>query len=150
MTIEIMDKGTILVSLCKEDMHFSYRHSVLSENGYILLSASFSLENGDKDASLDIMKENMAKRKAKQPLEYPSCGSFFKRPAGNYAGTLIDQCGLKGTSVGGAEVSEKHAGFIINKGGATADDIYRLSKIVSDTVKEKTGYVLEPEVIFLS
>ena len=88
----------------------------------------------------------MAKRKASQPLEYPSCGSAFKRPTGHYAGALIEQCGLKGISVGGAEVSEKHAGFIINKNKATATDVIDLLKLVADTVFEKTGVRLEPEI----
>lgn len=88
----------------------------------------------------------MRARRQKQPLEYPSCGSAFKRPEGHYAGALIEQCGLKGVSVGGAYVSEKHAGFIVNKGGATASDVIALIKLVRDTVYERTGIMLEPEI----
>ena len=93
------------------------------------------------------MDDFMDRRKTKQPLEYPSAGSVFKRPEGAFAGTLIEQCGLKGKTVGGAQVSEKHAGFIINIGGATCDDVMDLVKLVQDTVKTQTGYTLEREII---
>ena len=147
---EFLDRDGNTVTLYNKDMDFSYRHSILSVNGFIMLKAVFELKDGDREASFAIMQENMEKRKEKQPLDYPSCGSFFKRPEGNFAGTLIDRCGLKGVSVGGAAVSEKHAGFIINKGGATTGDIRELAKLVSGTVLAKTGYKLDPEVIYLS
>ncbi|OGO87384.1 MAG: UDP-N-acetylenolpyruvoylglucosamine reductase [Clostridiales bacterium GWF2_36_10] len=134
------------VVLTKQDMNFYYRHSVLSENSYTLIKATFELKNGDNEAIRTKMDEFMRMRKDKQPLEYPSCGSTFKRPKDNYAGCLIEQCGLKGFSIGGAEVSEKHAGFIINKGNASANDIIKLIDYVSDFVFEKTGVRLEPEV----
>lgn len=149
VSAECLDKEGNVVTLYKNDMDFSYRHSILSANGFILLKAAFELKTGNREASRAVMQENMEKRKAKQPLDYPSCGSFFKRPEGNFAGSLIEQCGLKGVSVGGAAVSEKHAGFIINKGKATAGDICALAELVSETVRKKTGYKLEPEVIYL-
>jgi UDP-N-acetylmuramate dehydrogenase len=92
------------------------------------------------------MQELLQRRKDKQPLEYPSAGSTFKRPVGYFAAALIDECGLKGASVGGAQVSEKHAGFVINKGGATSDDVMKLIDLVQKTVFEKKGVVIEPEV----
>jgi UDP-N-acetylmuramate dehydrogenase len=95
------------------------------------------------------MDDFLGRRKAKQPLEYPSAGSTFKRPEGNFAGALIEQCGLKGKSIGGAQVSEKHAGFVINKGGATTQNILDLIDFVQATVKNETGITLEPEVIVL-
>lgn len=130
----------------REDMAFGYRTSRLNRENLILLSAEFKAESGDKNAIRTRMDELMAKRKASQPLEYPSCGSAFKRPVGHYAGALIEQCGLKGVSVGGAQVSEKHAGFIINRNNATATDVIGLLKLVADTVLEKTGVQLEPEI----
>ncbi|MDD4165315.1 MAG: UDP-N-acetylmuramate dehydrogenase [Eubacteriales bacterium] len=133
-------------TLTKEEMRFSYRKSILSENGYILVNASFLLDEGDGKAVKSKMDAFMSMRREKQPLEYPSCGSTFKRPKGNFAGHLIEQCDLKGYSIGGASVSEKHAGFIINKGGAAANDIIKLIDFVSDTVFEKTGVKLEPEI----
>ncbi|PKM62911.1 MAG: UDP-N-acetylenolpyruvoylglucosamine reductase [Firmicutes bacterium HGW-Firmicutes-21] len=134
------------IVLTKEDMSFSYRKSVLSDNGYILLKAAFELKKGNYDEIKTKMDTCICLRKEKQPLEYPSCGSTFKRPVGNYAGALIEQCGLKGSSIGGAAVSEKHAGFIINKDNATANDIIKLIDYVSELVYEKTGVRLEPEV----
>ena len=110
------------------------------------LSAVFSLTPGDPEAIREQMRELMGRRKASQPLEWPSAGSTFKRPAGHFAGTLIDQCGLKGLTVGGAQVSEKHAGFVINRGGATSADILALIQKVQTAVLEQTGVRLEPEV----
>jgi len=129
-----------------ENMEFGYRKSCLNNTNLIMLSASFVLENGNADEIKVIMDGLMAKRKASQPLEYPSCGSAFKRPVGNFAGALIEQCGLKGLSVGGAQVSEKHAGFIINREKASSSDVIKLMNLVSDTVFEKTGVRLEPEI----
>ena len=111
-----------------------------------MLSASFTAEKGIAEEIRVIMDGLMAKRKSSQPLEFPSCGSAFKRPVGHFAGSLIEQCGLKGLTVGGAQVSEKHAGFIINRENATASDVIALLGLVSDTVFEKTGVRLEPEI----
>jgi len=134
------------VVLTRAEMGFSYRKSVLSQNGYILLNAAFALRKGDPDKIRAAMDNFMRLRREKQPLEYPSCGSAFKRPPNAYAGALIEQCGLKGYAIGGAQVSEKHAGFIINKDNAKANDIIKLIDYVSDTVFEKTGIRLEPEI----
>ena len=136
--------------LSGEEMAFGYRHSLLSDYpDAVVLSAVFSLMPGEPAAIRDRMRELMAKRKASQPLEYPSAGSTFKRPAGYYAGTLIDECGLKGLTVGGAQVSEKHAGFVINLGGATCRDVRLLIEEVQTRVFSKKGVRLEPEVRIL-
>ena len=129
------------------EMALGYRTSVFKTNGDIILFAKYNLHTGDKSAIKAQMEDIMGRRKSKQPLEYPSAGSVFKRPEGAFAGTLIEQCGLKGKTVGGAQVSEKHAGFIINVGGATCDDVMELVKVVQDTVKAETGYILEREII---
>lgn len=134
-------------SLSNEEMDFGYRHSLLSGHpDAVVLSAVFQLTTGDPAAIRDGMRDLMSRRRASQPLEWPSAGSTFKRPAGYFAGTLIDQCGLKGLTVGGAQVSEKHAGFIINRGGATAADVTELIARVQERVFEQTGVRLEPEV----
>ncbi len=131
----------------KEEMDFSYRHSLLSDHPEaIVLYAEFTLATGEKETIRAAMQELMARRKEKQPLEYPSAGSTFKRPAGHFAGALIEQAGLKGYTVGGAQVSEKHAGFVINVGGATCSDVLRLMENVSRRVEEQFGVTLEPEV----
>jgi len=132
-----------------EDMELSYRHSIFSKERYIITEIEFELEKGDGEEILEKMQELIAKRKDKQPLEYPSAGSTFKRPEGNFAGTLIEKSELKGFSVGGAEVSEKHAGFVINKGNATAKDVKDLIKKVQEKVYSDSGVKLEPEVIFV-
>lgn len=132
--------------LTKNEMQLGYRYSIYFDNKFIITSAKFKLTPATKQDIKLKMDEFMTKRKLKQPLEFPNAGSIFKRPKGNYAGTLIEQCGLKGFSVGGAEVSKKHAGFIINKGTATAEDVIKLISIVKKTVFEKTGYNLEPEI----
>ena len=130
----------------REEMDFSYRHSLLTDHP----EAVVQLSPGDPAAVRERMRELMEKRRAGQPLEYPSAGSTFKRPEGHYAGTLIQQCGLKGLTVGGAQVSEKHAGFIINRGGATCADVMELIREVQRRVLEETGVRLEPEVRILS
>ena len=112
----------------------------------IVLGAKVKLESGDPDAIKAKMDDLMARRKASQPLELPSAGSVFKRPEGYFAGTLIEQCGLKGFAVGGACVSEKHAGFIVNKGGATCADVEARIRAIQDTVLQATGVELEPEI----
>ncbi|MBK6088113.1 UDP-N-acetylmuramate dehydrogenase [Ruminococcus difficilis] len=130
-----------------EELALGYRTSVFKTNGDIILFAKYKLAQGDPVAIKEKMDDVMNRRKTKQPLEYPSAGSVFKRPEGAFAGTLIEQCGLKGKTVGGAQVSEKHAGFIINIGGATCDDVMGLVKLVQETVKAETGYFLEREII---
>jgi UDP-N-acetylmuramate dehydrogenase len=141
-----INKNLEIITLSAEEMNFGYRKSVMADNELILVSASFTGENGSKEEILQKMNELMAKRRASQPLQYPSCGSAFKRPEGHFAGALIEQCGLKGKSIGGAQVSEKHAGFVINKGNATATDVIDLLNYVSETVFEQTGVRLEPEI----
>ena len=133
-------------TLTTAEAELSYRHSVFTDNGALVLSAKVSLAQGDPLQIRARMEELMARRKQSQPLEYPSAGSTFKRPAGHYAGTLIDQAGLKGLTVGGAQVSQKHAGFIINTGGATCRDVEELIRQVQAAVLEKSGVTLEPEV----
>lgn len=128
------------------DCDFSYRHSAFSDGRRMVLSAQLELAPGDPQAILARMEELSAQRQAKQPLEYPSAGSMFKRPQGHFAAALIDQCGLKGFLVGGAQVSEKHAGFVVNRGGATCEDILTLVDRVRNIVREKTGVELEMEV----
>lgn len=129
------------------EMGLGYRTSVFKTNGDIILFAKYSLHTDDKEMIKARMDDVMGRRKSKQPLEFPSAGSVFKRPEGAFAGTLIEQCGLKGKTVGGAQVSEKHAGFIINIGGATCDDVMGLVKLVQDKVREETGFFLEREII---
>ena len=128
---------------------FSYRHSFFQENGGLVLKTRFRLTVGDRAAIGEEMAALAEKRRAKQPLEFPSAGSAFKRPPGHFAAALIDQCGLKGCSVGGAQVSEKHAGFLINRGNATCADMLRLMGHVRDTVLRETGVLLEPEIRIL-
>ncbi|MBE6578417.1 MAG: UDP-N-acetylmuramate dehydrogenase [Ruminococcaceae bacterium] len=137
------------IVLTKEELGLSYRHSRLQEEELLLLSAAFRCEEGDPKEIKGEMDKNMNARKEKQPLEYPSCGSAFKRPAGYYAGALIQEAGLKGYSMGGAQVSEKHAGFVINKGNATADDVKALLAYVQKTVYDQSGVLLEPEIKIL-
>ena len=129
-----------------EQCDFSYRHSAFSDGKRLILEAGFRLEPGDRTTIQDTMRELSARRKEKQPLEYPSAGSTFKRPEGHFAAALIDGCGLKGLTVGGAQVSEKHAGFVINKGGATCADILELVERIKAKVFDSTGVKLELEV----
>ena len=131
-----------------EELGMGYRHSLFTGRGCIILSALFRLQR-DPEGPAAVgarMEEIYSRRKEKQPWEWPSAGSTFKRPEGAYAAALIDQCGLKGLQVGGAKVSEKHAGFVINAGGASCADVLALIGEVQRVVKEKTGYSLEPEV----
>ena len=132
--------------LDNEAMELSYRHSAYENSNLVITAASVRLAPADRNEIKSTMNDILARRKEKQPLEYPSAGSTFKRPEGNCAGALIEQCGLKGVSVGGAQVSEKHAGFIINRGGATAADILSLIKHVQARVKAQTGVSLETEI----
>ncbi len=145
-SVEIMDKCGNISTLSNEEMGFSYRHSVLEESGDIVISAVFSLHSKPADEIKARMKELMGKRSASQPLDMPSAGSAFKRPVQGYAAALIDEAGLKGYQVGGAAVSTKHAGFVVNMGGATAADVRALLARVSDKVFENSGVRLEPEV----
>ena len=145
-SVEVMDMSGNLTVYSNEQMQFSYRHSVLEDEGGIVVSATFRLSPADPAEIKAKMKELQGKRSASQPLDLPSAGSAFKRPVGGYAAALIDQAGLKGYSVGGAAISTKHAGFAVNLGGATAEDVRNLLKQVSDIVFEKSGIRLEPEV----
>lgn len=133
--------------LTGEELAFGYRRSLLTDHPEAaVLGAVFRLAPGDPGAIRERMRELMAKRRASQPLELPSAGSTFKRPPGQFAGTLIDRCGLKGLTVGGAQVSEKHAGFVVNRGGATCADVLELIRQVQERVEAETGVRLEPEV----
>lgn len=145
-SVDVMDLQGNIRRYTNEEMGFSYRHSVLEEQSGIVISAEFVLEKKPVEVIRERMKELMGKRSASQPLDKPSAGSAFKRPVGGYAAALIDQAGLKGFSVGGAAISEKHAGFAVNLGGATAQDVKMLLKQVSDRVFEHSGIRLEPEV----
>ena len=130
-----------------EELSFSYRHSLLADRpDVVLLSAVFALSAGEPEEIRSKMDELMTRRKASQPLEYPSAGSTFKRPEGYFAAALIDECGLKGLTVGGAQVSEKHAGFVINRGGATCADVTALMAEIQRRVWKEKGVRLEPEV----
>ena len=135
-------------TLKKEDMRLGYRSSVFKKSGLIIISLTFALKKGDKAEIKAEMDNLLNRRKQKQPLEYPSAGSTFKRPEGYFAGALIEKNGLKGLTVGGAQVSEKHAGFVINRGGATAADVKALIGKIQKKVFENDGVMLEPEVIF--
>ena len=145
-SVEVMDAGGNIRNLSREEMEFSYRHSILEDQGGIVISAVFKLEKKPTEEIKARMKELMGKRSASQPLELPSAGSAFKRPVGGYAAALIDQAGLKGCQVGGAAISTKHAGFAVNLGGATAQDVKELLQQVSDKVFENSGIRIEPEI----
>ncbi len=138
-----------IITATADELELGYRDSIFKRNGGIILSATFKLNLGNKNEIRLEMDGLIERRKLKQPLEFPSAGSTFKRPEGNFAGTLIEQAGLKGVSVGGAEVSVKHAGFIINKGGATASDVRRLIEKVKEEVFLQNSIRLETEVIFI-
>jgi UDP-N-acetylmuramate dehydrogenase len=145
-SVEVMDFEGNIRHLSNAEMGFSYRHSILEDEGGIVISAVFALRKGATEEIRGKMKELMGKRSASQPLDLPSAGSAFKRPVGGYAAALIDQAQLKGYQVGGAAISTKHAGFAVNLGGATAEDVKTLLKNVSDIVFERSGIRLEPEV----
>ena len=144
--VRIMDMTGEARWITNEEAAFSYRHSAIEDNPWIVVAAEFELTPKAEEEVWAKMKELIGKRRASQPLDLPSAGSAFKRPVGGYAAALIDQTGLKGFQVGGAAVSEKHAGFVVNLGGATAADVQELLKAVSDKVFERTGIRLEPEV----
>ncbi len=147
--VEVMDLAGNLKTLSAEEMEFSYRHSRLEDEGGIVISAVFDLMPKPVEEIREQIQDFLSRRKNSQPLDLPSAGSAFKRPVGGYAAALIDQCGLKGYQVGGAAVSTKHAGFVVNLGGATASDVYQLLQEVSDIVFRDTGIRLEPEVRIL-
>lgn len=146
ISAECVDEKGMLHNVTSDGLDLGYRHSIFSKNGWLITKAAFRLEKGNKEKIKSRMDELMHRRKDKQPLEFGSAGSTFKRPEGSYAALLIEQCGLKGTHVGDAEVSVKHSGFVINKGNASFKDVVELIRIVRETVLEKTGYQLECEV----
>lgn len=149
VSAEYIDADGHICSISADDMDLSYRHSIFCGKNFIITSVTVKLEENDCNTIKSAMDECIKKRTSKQPLEYPSAGSTFKRPSGSYASLLIEQCGLKGLSVGGAEVSTKHSGFVINKGGASCSDVLTLCEKVRNIVKEKTGYILELEPVIL-
>lgn len=144
-----IDREGKIVELSADEMKLSYRHSVFSENNFCILSVTLELERGNKDAIKAKMSELVQKRRDKQPLEYPSCGSTFKRPEGYFAAALIEECGLKGFTIGGAQVSEKHSGFVINRGGAAFEDVMELVGHIKKVVREQKGVELECEMLIV-
>jgi len=147
--VNVMDQAGNILTLNNETMEFGYRSSVIRNRPFIVLSAVLTLEEGDKEQIKQKIKVLAEKRREKQPLEYASAGSTFKRPEGYFAGKLIMEAGLRGFSIGGAKVSDKHCGFIVNTGNATAQDIFEVIQEVQERVKEQFGILLEPEVIRL-
>lgn len=146
---EYIDENGNIRTIFADDMNLSYRHSIFAERKCIITSVEMELEKGKAGEIKSAMHECMQKRVSKQPLEYPSAGSTFKRPEGSYASLLIEQCGLKGFAVGDAQVSEKHSGFVINKGSASCSDVLELCENVRNIVSRKTGYILELEPVVL-
>ena len=149
VSADVLDRSGRLISLSRDELELDYRTSCVAAMDYIVVSAVFRLQKGDTDTIKALIKELAVKRRAKQPLEYPSAGSTFKRPQGFFAAKLIEDAGLKGVSVGGAMVSEKHSGFVVNTGNATAKDVCMLTDMVKDKVKQQSGVDLELEVIKL-
>ena len=147
--VTVLTREGELLTLSKEEMNFGYRTSVVKEKGYVVISAELQLRKGDREEIRKVMDELKERRVTKQPLDMPSAGSTFKRPEGYFAGKLIMDAGLRGFSVGGAQISEKHCGFVVNKGDATAADVLGLIGEVQKRVQEKFGVALEPEVKFL-
>ncbi|HOL13772.1 MAG TPA: UDP-N-acetylmuramate dehydrogenase [Bacillota bacterium] len=145
-TAKAMDMEGNIIQLTKQDLHLDYRHSVFMEKRLIALEATFSLERGDREGIARKMEDLTERRTSKQPVDMPCAGSVFKRPPDNFVGPLVEKAGLKGYRIGGAEVSTKHAGFIVNVGGATCQDVLDLIKFIQATIKEKFDVVLEPEV----
>ena len=147
--VKYLDENGDPQTICKADCNFGYRHSCFMEKKRFILGAEFELTPKPKDEIISFMEDIMKRRIEKQPLDKPSAGSSFKRPEGYFAAALIDECGLKGKSIGGASVSEKHAGFIVNNGDATCRDIVRLADLVSDTVYKEKGVRIEKEMIIV-
>ena len=145
-TVTVLTRDGDVKTLTKDELELGYRTSNVLKNEYVVLEGVIALEKGNKEEIKAKMDEYALARKTKQPLEYPSAGSTFKRPEGYFAGKLIQDSGLKGFTVGGAQVSEKHSGFVINKGNATAADVMELIRQVTAKVKEDTGVTMEPEV----
>lgn len=146
LEVTVIDENGDLKKIAKEDLELGYRTSIIAKKGYIVVGAVIGLKEGDKEEIRGLMNELKEKRVSKQPLEFPSAGSTFKRPEGYFAGKLIQDAGLRGFRVGGAMVSEKHCGFVINTGDATAADVNNLMRQVSDIIQEKFGVPMEPEV----
>ncbi len=144
-----IDENGGLCEMSAEDMKLSYRHSIFAERGCVITSVTMELQQGEPSAIKARMDELMHKRRDKQPLEYPSCGSTFKRPEGYFAAALIEECGLKGCTVGGAQVSEKHSGFVINRDNASYEDVIALTKHIKNVVREQKGVELECEMLIL-
>ena len=148
-SVTVMDQKGNIFEIPAEELQMGYRTSIIKTAGYIVLNAVLSLKEGNPEEIKKLTRELSEQRISKQPLEYPSAGSTFKRPEGYFAGKLIMDSGLRGYQVGGAQVSEKHCGFVINTGDATAEDVCSLMKNVIEIVHEKFGVTLEPEVKFL-
>ena len=147
--VEYCDENGDLFTVSGDDAGFSYRHSLFSDKKLYVMKVVFRLNKGNKKEISDKVAELNERRRDKQPINFPSAGSVFKRPEGHYAGRLIEECGLKGKSIGGAQVSEKHCGFIVNTGSASANKIYELIQLCKKTVFEKQKVKLEPEIKFL-
>lgn len=148
-SVRVMDMAGNIKEITAADLQFGYRKTALQNSGLIVTAVTVAMERGDVDAINAKMADFSQRRISKQPLEMPSAGSMFKRPPGYFAGTLIDQTGLKGYSVGGAQVSTKHAGFVVNTGGATAADVLQLIRDVQDKVMAAHGVLLQPEVLVI-
>ena len=149
VSCRFVDENGGLCEMDAKDMELSYRHSAFSSRKCVITSVTMKLQHGDKAEIKAKMDELMGRRRDKQPLEYPSCGSTFKRPEGYFAAALIEECGLKGYTIGGAQVSEKHSGFVINRDGASYDDVMQLVAYIKKTVMDKKGVELECEMLIL-
>lgn len=147
--VRLMTPDGVIVEKSAEEMHFSYRHSILKEEPLIVLDAAIALAPGSRQEIRAKMEDLASRRREKQPLEYPSAGSTFKRPEGYFAAKLIEDAGLRGFAVGGAQVSEKHCGFVVNRDNAAAADIYTLIREVQKRVRQSSQVTIEPEVILL-
>lgn len=149
-SVTILDENYDIKVVEHEDITYGYRTSIFKQRKHqVILAAKFFLKKGEKENSLSIIEDRKRRRLSSQPLEYPSAGSVFRNPEGDFAGRIIESCGLKGHQIGGAQVSEKHANFIINKDNATSEDVYNLIKFVHDTVLEKTNVDLLIEQEFI-
>lgn len=149
MTVLACDRSGNLITLTGKDCAFGYRESIFQEKKLIALSCTLTLAYDEQEEIRSRMDDYLSRRKKSQPLEYPSAGSFFRRPTGYFAGKLVEDAGLKGTRIGGAEVSEKHAGFVINRENATSEDVKKLGELIQKTVKEQFGVTLQREVKYL-
>lgn len=149
VSVDAMDSDGNIITFLPEDIKFGYRTSIFKTNDLIILKAAFRLKPDDKAQIKARMNDFFSRRKNKQPLDFPNAGSTFKRPQGHFAGALIEKNGLKGFAVGGAQVSEKHAGFIINQGDATSGDVLQLIQAVQKTVLQNDNVALEPEIIYI-